>query len=59
MVRINGLSKAEEYKINRQKSDEFIYHVFALALRNGYGKFEKIVLISDGASWIKTIKIIL
>jgi len=25
MVRINGLSKAEEYKINRQKSDEFLY----------------------------------
>jgi hypothetical protein len=36
--------------------DIFKMHLFALALRNGYGQYEETVLISDGASWIMNIK---
>lgn len=35
---------------------EFQKHLFACALRNGYGAFEKTVLISDGATWIRNMK---
>ena len=35
---------------------EFKKHFFALALRNGYGKYKKTVLFSDGATWIKNLK---
>jgi hypothetical protein len=45
-----------EYRSFLGNSDEFNKHMFALALRNGYGRYEHTVLISDGASWIKTLK---
>jgi len=35
---------------------EFKKHLFSCALRNGYGKYEKTVLISDGATWIRNMK---
>lgn len=35
---------------------EFQKHLFACALRNGYGIYEKTVLISDGATWIRNMK---
>lgn len=35
---------------------DFKYHIFALAQRNGYGKFKNTVLISDGAAWIRNLK---
>ena len=35
---------------------EFKKHLFACALRNGYGKYRKTVLISDGATWIRNMK---
>ena len=34
--------------------EEYKKHLFALALRNGYGIFEKTILLSDGAGWIRT-----
>jgi hypothetical protein len=37
-------------------AEKFKMHLFALALRNGYGQYEETVLISDGASWIMNIK---
>lgn len=36
--------------------DEFKKHLFACALRNGYGKYEETVLLSDGATWIRNAK---
>jgi hypothetical protein len=30
--------------------------LFALAIRNGYGQYEKAILISDGATWIRNMK---
>jgi hypothetical protein len=36
--------------------DEFKWHVLALAIRNGYGRVKKTVIISDGAMWIKNMK---
>ena len=37
------------------EAHEFKKHLFACALRNGYGKYEDTVIISDGASWIAHI----
>ena len=36
--------------------DEFKWHVLALAIRNGYGRVKKTVIISDGAMWIRSVK---
>ena len=36
--------------------EEFQKHVLALALRNNYHLYKQIVIISDGATWIKNIK---
>ena len=37
-------------------AQEFKYHLFALARRNGYGKYKNTVLLRDGAAWIRNIK---
>jgi hypothetical protein len=34
---------------------EFKKHLLALALRNGYGKFEEAVVLGDGAAWIRNM----
>jgi len=34
---------------------QFKMHLFACAIRNGYGQYKETVLLSDGASWIKNI----
>jgi hypothetical protein len=34
---------------------DFKKHLLACALRNGYGKFNETVLISDGATWIRNM----
>lgn len=36
--------------------DEFQKHLFACALRNGYGNYTNTVLLSDGATWIRNMK---
>lgn len=36
--------------------DKFKYHLLALAIRNGYGKYKNTVILSDGATWIRNIK---
>jgi hypothetical protein len=36
--------------------DEFQKHLFACALRNGYGNYKETVLLSDGATWIRNMK---
>jgi hypothetical protein len=45
-----------EYTSFIGSADIFKKYVFYCALRNGLGKFEKIVLISDGAPWIRNLK---
>ena len=35
---------------------EFKKHLFACALKNGYGTYEKKVLIGDGATWIRNMR---
>ena len=35
--------------------DEFKKHLFAVALRNGYGQYKETVVISDGATWIRNM----
>ena len=36
--------------------EEFKKHFFALARRNGYGRYKETVLLSDGATWIRSLK---
>lgn len=35
---------------------EFKKHLFSCALKNGYGVYEKTVMISDGAAWIRNLR---
>jgi hypothetical protein len=35
---------------------EFKKHLFSCALKNGYGKYAKTILISDGATWIRNMR---
>ena len=37
-------------------AQEFKYHLYALAVRAGYGEYENTVILSDGATWIRNIK---
>lgn len=37
-------------------ADEFKKHILALAIRNGLGKYKKVVILSDGATWIRNMK---
>lgn len=36
-------------------ADEFKKHLLNTALKNGYGHYEKVVVLSDGASWIANV----
>ncbi|MDR1573704.1 MAG: hypothetical protein LBS24_05300 [Clostridiales Family XIII bacterium] len=35
---------------------EFKKHLLSCALKNGYGEYEKTVMISDGAAWIRNMR---
>jgi hypothetical protein len=35
---------------------EFKKHIFSCAVKNGYGMYEKTVMISDGATWIRNMR---
>ena len=56
--------KGEEYSIIKKceyisffcKSNDFNRYLFALALKNNVYNFKTIIILSDGASWIKTFK---
>lgn len=37
-------------------AEEFKKHLFALAVRNGYGEYDNVVILSDGATWIRNMK---
>jgi hypothetical protein len=36
-------------------ASEFKKHLFALAMRNGYGSYKEAVILSDGATWIRNM----
>ena len=46
----------KEYVSYLGSVSEFKKHVLAGAIRNGYGRYEKVVLLSDGAGWIANMK---
>lgn len=48
--------KKKEYVSYIGSVSEFKKHVLAGAIRNGYGKYEKVVILSDGAGWIANMK---
>ena len=37
-------------------NEDFKKHFYSLAVRNGYGKYKNLVLLSDGATWIRSMK---
>ena len=45
----------KEYISYIGSASEFKKHLFALALRNGYGQYKETVIISDGATWIRNM----
>jgi len=45
----------KEYVPYVGSASEFKKHLFACALRGGYGRFKETVLISDGATWIRNM----
>ena len=47
--------RKKEYVSYIGKADEFKKHLFSCAVRNGYGKYKKTVLLSDGATWIRNM----
>lgn len=55
--------KGEKVSIIRKKEytsyvgsvDEFKKYLFACAVRNGYGRYQTTVIISDGATWIRNM----
>jgi hypothetical protein len=48
--------RKREYSTYLGGANEFKKHMFALALRNGYGHHKYTVLISDGATWIRNMR---
>lgn len=44
--------RSRDYVSYIGEAQEFKRHLFATAVRNGYGSYKETVLISDGASWI-------
>jgi hypothetical protein len=46
----------KEYADYIGNSHEFGKHLFVAALRSGYGKYRRTVIISDGATWIRNLK---
>jgi hypothetical protein len=53
--RVSTIGK-REYITYIGDAETFKMHLFSLAIRNGYGKYEHTVLISDGATWIRNMK---
>jgi ribosomal protein L22 len=45
-----------EYTALIGESDQFNKLMFSLAIKNGYGKYENTVIISDGATWMRNMK---
>jgi hypothetical protein len=45
-----------EYSSYIGDSEEFSKLFFSTAIRNGYGRYNKTILLSDGATWIRTMK---
>jgi hypothetical protein len=46
----------KEYTSYVGSVQEFKKHLFACAVRNGYGEYEETVLLGDGAAWIRNIR---
>jgi len=47
--------RKREYVSYIGSADEFRKHLAACAIRNGYGSYEETVVLSDGATWIRTM----
>ena len=45
----------KEYTSYIGSVNEFKKYLFACAVKNGYGKYEKTVILSDGATWIRNM----
>jgi len=53
----------KQHQINKREyisyignASEFKKHLFSCAIKNGYGKYDKTILISDGATWIRNMR---
>ena len=60
LIKYKDKNGNDQYKIGKREyicyldnADNFRKHLYALLLKSGHSEFEKTILISDGASWIK------
>ena len=51
----NNIILQKEYAAYVGSVDEFKKHVYRVALENEYGAYEKVVVIGDGAAWIRNM----
>ncbi|GHV82733.1 hypothetical protein AGMMS50212_00730 [Spirochaetia bacterium] len=47
--------KKKDYAVSTGDVNEFSKYLLECAVRNGYGKYEKVVIVSDGATWIRNL----
>jgi len=52
--KVSSISK-KEYTSYLGSVAQFKKYLFACAVRNGYGKYETVVVLSDGATWIRNM----
>jgi hypothetical protein len=45
----------KEYVPYIGSADRFKEHLFECAVRNGYGRYEQTIIVSDGAAWIRNM----
>jgi hypothetical protein len=50
-----SIIKKKEYTSYIGSVDEFKKHLFACAVRNGYGRYQTTVILGDGATWIRNM----
>jgi hypothetical protein len=58
-----GKNGDRQHSINKREyisyigsASEFQKHLFSCALRNGYGQYERTLILGDGATWIRSMK---
>lgn len=47
--------RKKEYTAYIGSSEEFAKFVYQIAINQGYGKYEKTIILSDGATWIRSM----
>jgi hypothetical protein len=47
--------KNKDYAVSTGDVEEFSHYIYECAVRNGYYKYKNVVIVSDGATWIRNM----